>query len=237
MTTLDISLRTPIKYGDISSLIGKTVLGIEHFAKGDDNDCTLMGMVLGNPGEKVVIREKYFKDLSIFLEDYGFQKSPLPWRCMSDRYTINQVEDGDENQDINPTIYTINITADDECVYRGKLLNSTHAAYIFGMVAERRLLTGKDDFPPLPIEPVKFVVYRTNDYDYNNPIKTALPGTEFEYYEQERGKNSSNPYMETLNRCVKKFTTAQELIDYNRTLAVPLILEGETLEIYNDYRE
>jgi hypothetical protein len=98
-----------------------------------------------------VPRSKFFKELDKFLEDYGFKPTLLPWRYESDRYTIVQVEDGNENQDINPTIYTISITSDDEYVYRGRLFDSTHAAYIFGMVAEHRLLTGKKDFPKLPI--------------------------------------------------------------------------------------
>lgn len=184
----------------------------------------------------------YFKGLESFLEDYGFKPNKsLPWRYESDRYTINQVEDSDGNEEVNPTIYSIIITSFEETVYRGRLFDSTHAAYIFGMVAEHRYLTGKDDFPKLPIEPVKFEINRTSIWSQDERKSEDFPGTNLEELPERYG-NVLAPIRYTNT---KEFTTVQEMLEYLKEVKFPLIIDtysiGDTifpvLEIYDDYRE
>lgn len=207
------------------------------------NDGTIVTIVDNPIYDAPVPSSKFFKELDKFLEDYGFKPTLLPWRYESDRYTIIQVEDGNDNQDINPTIYTISITSDDEYVYRGRLFDSTHAAYIFGMVAEHRLLTGKKDFPKLPIEPVKFAVGRTSVWDSKERTDELYPETISEVIET----TCSNETYKTYNLRTKVFYTATELVEYMKLVKHPIIIEDEwgscadsglpRLEIYDDYRE
>jgi hypothetical protein len=186
---------------------------------------------------------EYFKGLEVFLKDYGFEPTKLPWRYESDRYSIIQLEDSDGNEEINPTIYGISITSDDEQVYRGRLFNSTHAAYIFGMVAEHRLLTGKDDFPKLPIEPVKFAVGRTSVWLDEEKTDELYPETVQEVIET----TCPNDAYKTFDLRTKEFYTAAELIGYMKLVKHPIVIDNEwgsctdsglpRLEIYDDYRE
>ncbi len=183
----------------------------------------------------------YFNGLESFLEDYGFKPTKLPWRFEGDRYSIIQLEDSDGNEEVNPTIYKITITSDDETVYRGRLFDSTHAAYIFGMVAEHRLLTGKDDFPKLPIEPVKFEINRTSIWSQDERKSEDFPGTNLEELPERYG----NVLAPTRYTNTKEFTIVQEMLEYLKEVKFPLIIDtysiGDTifpvLEIYDDYRE
>lgn len=186
----------------------------------------------------------YFNGLGIFLEDYGFKPTRLPWRYESDRYSIIQAVDSDGNEVVNPTIYMISITSTDETVYRGRLFNSTHAAYIFGMVIENRMNTGKQDFPKLPIEPVKFEVTKTSFFHPTREDVQEIPAALIEGKEVSYADGTTR----TEYRATKYFHTAQELLDYSKLVEKDLIIDrnvnffndtlGEPrLEIYDDYRE
>lgn len=183
----------------------------------------------------------YFNGLEKFLEDYGFKPTKFPWRYEGDRYTIVQLEDSDGNEEVNPTIYGIDLKELEERVYRGRLFDSTHAAYIFGMVSEHRYLTGKDDFPKLPIEPVKFSLHRTSIYGNAGAELTNFPDATVEEEPICYGDALTTP--STI--LTKSFTTARELVDYMKEMGEPLVIEEHwnkcipypRLEIYDDYRE